>query len=93
MPRASRQFAAPAIRRKLKEFTPHNMESLCVASTEWIPTDELSGELTINFQQRGTYKYFNFPVDEWLLFNNAASRGEYFNLYILDKGYSYERIG
>ncbi len=90
---ANRQFNANTIKRKLKEFTPHNVESECVAATGWVPTSEFEGELTIAFQHRGTYKYYNFPVDEWLLFNNASSRGTYFNLYIRDHGYSYERIG
>ena len=86
------QFDARSIRKTLKEFTPHHVDSECVATTNFTPETQLDGTLVITFQKRGTYKYYNFPVDEWLLFNNAASRGTYFNLYIKDRGYSYERI-
>jgi hypothetical protein len=80
------------IRRYLGEFRPHEQESECVASTEFFPDENLStGTLTIVFVKRGTYIYTDFPVEEWLLFNNSTSRGEYFNTYIRNN-YSFERV-
>lgn len=72
-----------------KDYGRRAQESECVASLDY---DEANQILTIEFNERGTYQYFNFPLDEWLLFNGAASRGTYFNLYIRNSGYEYERI-
>lgn len=85
------QFTAPAIRRKLKEFSAHEFPSDCVAETSFVPTSETSGELTVVFQKRGTYIYIDFPIDEWLLFNNSSSRGTYFNEYIRDR-YTFQKV-
>ena len=85
---AQKKFQLPSI--YYRDFGPKHHESECVASLDY---DELEQTLTIEFQQRGTYVYRNFPLDEWLLFNGAASRGEFFNLYIRNAGYEYERIG
>ncbi len=63
--------------------------SECVKNVEY---DEFTGELTIEFQERGTYKYSNFPLTEMASFIGSSSKGTYFNLYIRDK-YSYERVG
>ncbi len=68
---------------------PHAYPSECVASLNY---DGDTEELTVEFHERGTYKYFNFPFTEWILFNDAMSRGTYFNLYVRDR-YSFERIG
>ena len=76
MAKANPNFTATAIRRTLREFSAHSHDSECVAATTFIPTTELTGELTIEFVKRGTYVYADFPVDEWLLFNNSSSRGE-----------------
>ena len=91
MPRANPRFTATAIRRTLREFSAHSVDSECVAATNFVPTTELTGDLTIEFVKRGTYTYEDFPVDEWLLFNNSSSRGTYFNIYI--KGnYPHQRV-
>jgi len=88
---ASRQFDYRAIRRVLKDFAAHEQESECCDSLSFVPTSATSGVLTVVFMKRGTYTYEDFPVEEWLLFNNAASRGTYFNLYVRDR-YSHERV-
>lgn len=63
-------------------------ESECVADLSY---DLPSETLTIVFMARGTYEYYEFPVDEYANFNAAGSRGTYFNLYIRDK-YPYGRV-
>jgi KTSC domain len=87
----AKRFSATAVRRAREEFSAHAHESECCAALTFVPETALAGTLTVAFQKRGTYVYHEFPVDEWLLFNNAASRGTYFNLYVRDR-YSYERI-
>jgi len=62
--------------------------STCVNDVSYNP---LTREMTIIFQQRGTYKYSNVPLDVYTDFETAGSRGTYFNLYIRPT-YSYERI-
>lgn len=84
---AKQPFRLPA--HYYKDFGPKKYPSTCVASLDY---DELEQILTIEFQERGTYIYRNFPLDEWLLFNGSSSRGEYFNLYIRNSAYEYERI-
>lgn len=64
------------------------LESRCVQSIDY---DQVEGDLTIEFVERGTYKYHNFPLDEYVLFAGASSQGRYFNLYIRDK-YSYTKV-
>lgn len=49
--------------------------------------------LTINFVERGSYEYYNFPLPDYVDFQEASSKGQYFNLYIRNAGYSYTRIG
>lgn len=63
-------------------------ESQCVRNIDY---DEFTGELTVEFQERGTYKYFNVPLSEMANFVGASSKGTYFNYYIRNN-YSYERI-
>jgi hypothetical protein len=63
-------------------------ESTCVARATY---DDTSETLTIAFQKRGTYRYFNFSLAEYINFAEASSRGQYFNLYIRDQ-YPYERV-
>src|SRR5215510_2097278 len=69
---------------------PKEWPSECVASIEY---DHDAEDLTIHFQERGSYIYHSFPKWAFSEFNNASSRGVYFNLYIRNAGYSYERIG
>ena len=72
------------------EVVPKKTESECVASVDYDPESE---QLTIVFHARGTFVYYDFPIHAWVEFNGAGSRGTYFNLYIRDAGYEYERIG
>jgi hypothetical protein len=69
---------------------PREHESECVNALAYDPE---SAQLTVVFNKRGTYTYFDFPPDEYANFNFAASRGKYFNLYIRDAGYEYEKVG
>ena len=48
-------------------------------------------EVTCNFHKRGSYAYFDVEPDVFMEWNNAGSRGIYFNLYIKDR-YAYDRI-
>lgn len=68
---------------------PKDTHSECVASTFY---DEDSEVLTIEFVERGTYEYQDFPFDAWREFNNTGSRGTYFNANIRNAGYDYERV-
>lgn len=69
--------------------------STCVANLDFSPYsyDEGSiiGDLEVQFQKRGTYKYSGVPIDEFLNFAQSSSPGRYFNYYIRDR-YSYERV-
>lgn len=70
------------------------VESTCVQTFDY---NLLEQTLDITFPGtggrggRGTWRYFNFPLDEFAIFAQASSLGTYFNLYIKDR-YSYERI-
>lgn len=63
-------------------------ESTCCADVDY---DLETQEMTVQFQQRGTYVYSDVPLDEFLNFQQAGSRGTYFNLYVRNR-YPYERI-
>lgn len=71
-------------------LTPKPHPSECVRALEY---DMEREELVIHFHKRGSYSYFNFPRWAFAEFNAAGSRGTYFNLYIRDAGYDFERIG
>lgn len=79
---------------RFKNLQPRPGESICIANAEWLPVSEdiLIGDLTIEFMQRGTYIYHEVPMDEYLNLAEAPSQGQYFNMYIRNAGYSYERI-
>jgi len=73
-------------------------ESRCVADLIFTPLEmDLSiGDLDVVFVGppnggAGTWRYSEVPVDEYMNFRDASSRGTYFNLYIRDQ-YSSERI-
>lgn len=55
--------------------------------------DVEASELTVVFKQRGTYKYSGVDLDTYTDFAQASSWGQYFNNYIRNAGYEYERIG
>jgi len=71
------------------QLPPKKTESECVSSLEY---DIEEQQLTIHFMNRGSYVYYEFPPHEYMNFNQASSRGAYFNLYIRNAGYEYERI-
>lgn len=73
---------------KFKMFRKDQTESTCVADVEYNP---LTREMIVKFVQRGTYKYKEVPIDEYVDFEMASSQGVYFNLYVRDR-YSYERV-
>ena len=73
---------------RIKNLEPQAKESECVESLQYDFEKEI---LTIVFVKRGTYTYYNFPPAEFENFNLASSRGTYFNLYIRNAGYEYER--
>lgn len=76
------------IRAALDVGKPIITDSECTKSISY---DSSNNELTIEFQERGTYKYIGVPADEYLGLKGASSHGTYFNLYIRDR-YDYERI-
>jgi len=48
--------------------------------------------LTIVYRgHRGTYIYFNVPLEEWEAFRTAPSKGTYLNEVFKTKGYTYEK--
>jgi len=73
----------------INKYSSFNIaESSCVAKVDY---NFAEGSMTVAFQRRGTYKYFDVPWDEFMNFQGASSRGTYFNLYIRDQ-FSYQRI-
>ena len=63
--------------------------STCVADLDY---EVEVGTLTVRFQRRGTYVYKNFHLEDFVAFALSSSPGRYFNLYIRDAGYAYERV-
>jgi len=63
--------------------------SQCVYSLSY---DEETSQLTIVFQQRGTYLYYDVSIAEYLRLEDAGSMGTVFNNSIRDIKY-FERIG
>lgn len=74
-----------------------DFEPLGGATKSFIRGDFLSalteGTLTITFQARGTYEYYNVPATTWIALKSAGSKGGYFNANIREAGYSYARVG
>ena len=65
------------------------LESRCVSSLDYNLETQ---EMTCVFIERGTYKYWPVPLNVYVDFAQAESQGRYFNLYIRDAGFQYERI-
>jgi len=63
-------------------------ESEAIASLEY---DLENQQMTCVFHKRGTYVYYDMPPDVAADWNSAGSRGIYFNLYIRNSGYQFER--
>lgn len=71
------------------------LESKCVASLDYElldPEEGTIGSLTVEFVERGTYKYNDVPLDVYVDFSMAESQGRYFNLYIRER-FPTQRIG
>jgi hypothetical protein len=51
-------------------------------------------ELLIVFRSgRGTYRYFDVPIEEWRAFRDAGSKGTYLNEVFKRKEHRYEKLG
>ena len=86
MPKVSGGTLRQLLNFKFKTGRP---ESNCVADVSYNPETE---QMTITFQQRGTYVYNDVPLDDYVDFASAGSQGTYFNLYIRPKYTNYERV-
>lgn len=73
-----------------KVFGRNQTASDCIADVSYNPETE---EMTIQFQERGIYIYYGVPLEEYTNLQLAGSMGKYFNNYIRNMSYSYERIG
>ena len=71
-----------------RELAQREHTSEAVASLEY---DIERQVVTCTFHQRGTYNYFDVSPDVYAEWNNAGSRGTYFNLYIRER-YEYDRL-
>ncbi len=59
----------------------------------WMRYESARRTLLICFRgNRGTYRYFDVPAEEWLSFRAAASKGTYLNIHFKDGGYGFERL-
>ena len=65
------------------------LESRAIENIDYDPE---TSDLIIIFLARGTYLYHDVPLDTYVDFAGAESWGQYFNLYIRNAGFSYERI-
>lgn len=67
------------------------MPSSAILAMQYDPARE---ELLITFRGgRGTYRYFNVPMEEWKAFLDAESKGTYLNRVFKPKEYYFERAG
>jgi KTSC domain len=73
---------------KSHDLNPKDWLSECVEALEY---DMERQQLTVHFEKRGSYVYFDVTPDVYAEFNNAGSRGQYFNMYIRGR-YEYERL-
>lgn len=86
MPRIG--YAPGKLRVSSKELAPKDWESECVASLKY---DEERQVATCQFHKRGTYDYFDMDPGTFAEWNQAGSRGTYFNLYVRGR-YEYDKI-
>jgi hypothetical protein len=86
MPRIGYQIGKAAVGSS--ELAVREAASECVASLSY---DIEREQVNCTFQKRGTYTYFNVSPDVFAEWNNASSRGTYFNLYIRGR-YEYDRL-
>jgi hypothetical protein len=86
MPRIGYQIGKAAV--SSKELEPRSHPSECVAALSY---DFEREQAICHFEKRGSYVYLGVEPDVFAEWNNASSRGTYFNLYIRGR-YDYERI-
>ena len=75
---------------RIRNLHPIEHDSEAISGLDYDPDTQ---EMQIVFAKRGTYKYSEVEPQVFSEFNGAASRGTYFNMYIRNHGYYYERIG
>ena len=65
-----------------------------VSSSTMNSVDYSAGEkiLEIEFSSGDVYHYFNVPSTVYERLMNAPSHGQYFNIYIKDAGFHFEKI-
>jgi hypothetical protein len=90
MPQINSLTLAKLIEGVKKYGATQQTESECVANLDF---DVESGDLTVEFKKRGTYVYHGVDLDTYTDFAQASSWGQYFNNYIRNASYSYERVG
>jgi FlaG/FlaF family flagellin (archaellin) len=90
MPSVNPLTLAKLIASVKKYGKTQQIESEAIANIDF---DVESGDLTVEFHQRGTYVYHGVDLDMYTDFAQASSWGTYFNLYIRNIGLSYERVG
>ena len=73
---------------KASSLAERTHESEAIASMSY---DIERQQCTVEFNERGAYTYFDMDPWTYSEFNNAGSRGTYFNLYIRGR-FEYERI-
>ena len=77
------------LRRLLdKDHDESRPESTAINSIDYDPD---SSKLTVEFHKRGTYEYYDVPLDTYVDFQQSSSHGTYFNLYIRDQ-FTFTRI-
>lgn len=73
---------------QFKDYQKYQTESSCIEDVTYDPE---TLEMTVVFIKRGTYKYLDVPLDEYVDFVTSSSQGKYFNNYIRDM-YSFQRL-
>lgn len=69
------------------------MERIYLKSSElnWVQYNEHTGLLRTEFKKGDIYRYFEIPLHIYIGLINADSKGRYFNEYIRNAGYGYEK--
>jgi len=66
------------------------MPSSVILGMRYLPETKV---LVIAFRgERGTYRYFDVPLEEWVAFRGSASKGTYLNEVFKAKNYQYEKV-
>ena len=81
-------YSISKLRVRSSELAQKEYPSECVAALKY---DEEGQVVTCTFHKRGTYDYFDVDPGVFAEWNQAGSRGTYFNLYIRGR-YEYDRL-